>query len=114
MLLLGCASLYTGVVTITSVVDAAMKDWAALSVAGKTNPAIDKAVTQAHDKYRQSAAVAQTALMTYKTTGNQSDYLNALAAVRAAADGLINLVVPLVTPNEASTLSNNLKKASAI
>ena len=107
----GCSSLYTGVVTLTSVVDSAMKNWASLSVAGKSTPQIDTAVMTAHGKYRQAASVAQTALIAYKNGGNQQDYLNALVAVRSAAGGLVDLIVPLLTPSQASTLQSNLSKA---
>ncbi len=113
-LILGCSSLYTGVVTITSVVDAAMKDWAQMSAAGKTTPSVDAAVTKAHDEYRKFAGVAQNALIAYKAGGSQSDYLNALAAVRGAANGLIDLIVPLVTPSQGATLKTNITKASAL
>jgi hypothetical protein len=114
LLVLACSSIYTGVVTITSVVDAAMKNWAQLSVAGKTSPAVDAAVTKAHDQYRKAAGVAQTALLAYKAGGNQADYLNALAAVRTTADGLVDLIVPLLTPSQGANLKIKLTKASAL
>ncbi len=114
LLVLACSSLYTGVVTLTSVVDSAMKNWASLSVSGKTTPAIDLAVKAAHDKYRAAAATAQVALVSYKNGGAQTDWQNALTAVRAAASSLIDLVVPLVTPAQATTLKSNLSKAGAL
>lgn len=113
-LLVGCASLYSGVITITSVVDSAMKQWAQLSVSGKTTPAIDAKVTAAHDKYRQAAAATQAALIAYKASGDQTAYVAALNAARAAAGGLIDLIVPLVLPGDATTLQNNLAKAKTI
>lgn len=114
ILVLGCASLYTGVVTITSVVDSAMKNWAQLSVAGSTSVAIDKEVVIAHDKYRAAAAVAQASLKAYKAGGNQLDYQNAMAAVRVAASGVLDLITPLVTPKQANTLNSNLAKATTL
>lgn len=114
LLMVGCTSLYTGIVTFTSVVDAAMKDWASLSAKGQTSPKVDAAVTAAHDKYRAAAGVAQTALIAYKAGGNQQDWLNALAAVKASAGDLINMIVPLVTPSRAATLTTQLSKASTL
>lgn len=114
LLLVGCTSLYTGVVTFTSVVDAGMKNWAALAVKGQTGAKVDAAVAFAHDKYRASAAIAQTALVAYKAGGNQQDWLNALAAVKTAAGDLINLIVPLLTPSQATTLTTQLNKAVAL
>lgn len=113
-LLVGCASLYSGIITITSVVDSAMKQWAALSVAGKTSPAIDAKVTTAHDNYRKAAAATQAALIAYKASGDQSAYVAALNASRAAAQGLIDLIVPLVLPRDAATLQNNFAKAKTL
>lgn len=114
LLMVGCTSLYTGIVTFTSVVDAAMKDWASLSAKGQTGPKVDAAVTAAHDRYRAAAGVAQTALIAYKAGGNQQDWLNALAAVKASAGDLINMIVPLVTPSRAATLTTQLSKASTL
>lgn len=114
LLLVGCASLFQSVITITSVVDQAMKDWAALSVAGKTSPAIDAKVTKAHDAYRAAAATTQNALVAYKSSGDQAPYIAALNAAKVAAQGLIDLIVPLLAPAEATTLSNNLQKAKTL
>lgn len=114
LFLVACASVYTGVVTITSVVDSAMKEWAALSVKGQTSPSIDAAVIAAHNKYREAAALAQTALVTYKATGNQTEWTKALTVVRSAADGLIGLITPLLTPTKAATINSNFAKASTI
>lgn len=113
-ILVGCSTLYSGVVTITSVVDSAMKQWASLSVSGKTTKAIDDKVTSAHDKYRQAAAATQAALIAYKANGDQSAYVAALAAARAAAGDLVNLIAPLLLPNSATTLQNNLSKAKTL
>lgn len=111
---IGCSSLYTGTVTITSVVDSAMKNWAELSVAGKTSQAIDAAVIKAHDQYRASCAVAQTALVVYKQSGDQSQYVKAMLAVRSAADGIIDIIAPLLSPTKVETLRAKLSKAGGI
>lgn len=112
--LVGCSTLYTTTVTITQVVDAGMKDWAQMSAAGKSTAAIDAAVIKAHDQYRGACAVAQTALINYKASGNNADYVSAIIAVRASVDGLFNLITPLLTPAKASTLKSQLAKASVL
>lgn len=112
--LTACTTVYTGIVTLTSVVDSAMKNWAALSVAGKTTPIIDTKVVAAHDTYRKACAVAQSALVAYKTSGNDADYLKALEAARAAAGGLIDLIVPLLDSQTAATLKAKQAKATAL
>lgn len=113
-LLTACATFNTSVITVTQVVDAAMKEWAALSVAGKTSTVIDGQVTVAHNRYRQACSVMQVALVEYKQSGNNAGYVAAVAAARSAADGLIDLIVPLVTTQEANTLKTKMGKAKTI
>ena len=112
--LIGCSSLWTGTVTITSVVDSAMKNWAEMSAAGKSSQAIDAAVIKAHDQYRAACSITQVALVTYKQTGNQAEYVKALTALRASAGGIIDLIAPLLSPGETSTLRTQLGKAGGI
>lgn len=114
ILLVGCASLYQSVITITSVVDSAMKNWAALSVAGKTTAAVDAKVIAAHNTYRAAAATCQAALVAYKANGDQTPYIAALNAAKAAAQGVLDLVVPLLTSAEGTTLETNLAKAKTL
>lgn len=112
--LIGCGTLWTTTVTITQVVDQGMKDWAAASAAGKTTPAIDATVMKAHDKYRAAAAAAQTALVAYKASGSQDQYLAALTAVRAAASQIFDLITPFIPTSEGQTLNAKLSKATSL
>jgi len=112
--LIGCTTLYTTTVTITQVVDSGMKSWAQMSAAGKSTAAIDAAVIKAHNQYRGACAVAQTALINYKASGNNADYVAAIVAVRSSVDGLFNLITPLLTPAKATTLKSQLAKATVL
>lgn len=114
LLVTACSSLFKTTVTLTSVVDSAMKDWAQLSVAGKTTPQIDAAVSKAHDQYRQACVVARDALVTYKNTGQNTEYIAALSGAQTAALGIIEMISPLISPKKADALKNNLKKANTI
>lgn len=114
MILTACSTFNASVITITSVVDSAMKEWAQLSVAGKTTVAIDSKVVMAHDRYRQACSVVQTALIEYKQSGNNASYVAALSAARASADGLIDLVTPLLIDSKATALKTKLSKANAL
>jgi len=71
-------------------------------------------VKNGHHRYRMAASAAQTALIAYKASGDNAQWIAALQAVRAAADEIIQLIVPLVTPEKATTLQNNLAKAKTI
>lgn len=114
IILTACSTFNASVITITSVVDSAMKEWASLSVAGKTSAAIDAKVVVAHERYRQSCAVVQAALVEYKQSGNNAGYIAALSAARAAADGLIDLITPLLIDTKATALKTKLSKANAL
>lgn len=110
--LCGCGTLYTGIITVTSVVDSAMKQWAHMSNTNQTTPAFDEKVTAAHDKYRAAAAVAQSSLMAYKASGNKADLAGALAAAQAGAGPLVSLIATILNPSQAATLKTSLMKAS--
>lgn len=116
-LLAGCATVYSSIVTLTSVVDTTMKAWADLSVAGKTTPDIDKQVVNAHEKYRQACGVAQAALITAKTNGDQTPYVQAIAIAKVAAQGILDIVAPILLktdPAKAATIQKQLAKANKI
>lgn len=113
MFLMGCNTLYTGVVSLTSVVDSGMKEWARMSVAGKTTPDLDAKVMKAHDTYRSACGVAQAALIQYKAGGDQAKYISALQAAKVAASGLLDVIVPLLTVEKADTLTGQLAKANS-
>src|SRR6188768_2893633 len=85
LLLAGCATTYTAVVTLTSVVRTAMRAWAEAAEKGLTTPLIDSKVAEVHKRYRQAAAVAQDALKEYKATGDQAEYIRAFGVVRSVA-----------------------------
>jgi hypothetical protein len=113
-ILVGCATWYTGTVTITAVVDSAMRNWAQMSVAGKTSAAIDVKVIAAHNQYRAACAVAQTALISYKANGDQAQYIAAITAVRSSVDALFALITPLLSPAQSTSLQTQLAKAQTL
>lgn len=112
--LIGCTTLFTGVVTITTVVDSTMKSWADLSVHGKTSPAIDLKVKAAHEKYRTACSVAQNALIAYKLSGDPTQYNATVLAVKTAAQELLNLITPLLAQPDAEELQKKLYNATKI
>jgi hypothetical protein len=114
LLLAACSTIYTGVVTMTTVVDTAMKSWADLSVKNLTTPAIDSQVVTAHNKYRTAAGVAQGALQAYKLSGDPAQYNAAMDAAKAAANQLLDIIVPLLSPAQATDLKKKLTNAKTI
>jgi len=110
----GCATTYKGAVTITATVDAGMKGWAELSVSGKTTPALDAQVKQAHAKYRMACTAAANALVAYKAGGDQAHYVLLLEAARASAGDIFDLILPLFTGDKQLELETKLRTASTL
>jgi len=112
-LFIGCANLYTGIVTVTEVRDSAMKELAALHKAGYINAEKDAQIANADARYRAAALTARNALVSWKNGGDQASYITALEIVRASVSDLIGLLLPYTPPGRVTELSNTLKKASA-
>lgn len=111
-LIVGCGSLYTGIVTFRDVRDVALKDWAEASHSGLTTPAIDKAVIDADAKVQQAAKALENALTTYKANGDKATYQAALLAMRSAISDLVSLITPVLAPAKASQLQTLQAKAT--
>lgn len=109
--LAGCASTPKQVVTVTGIVDSAMKTWAREYVAGRTTPEIDEKVQTAHAAYRKAAATALASYQAFLAGGNESGALNTLKALRAAAYPLLDALID-VSPKQASDLTEKLKSAT--
>lgn len=114
LLLCSCSTLFRSVVTTTEVVSDAITAWADLSVAGKTTPPLDARVRLAHGEYQKACAVARDALKAYRDTGDKTKYEQALAAVSVAMNGVLDIVLPLLTPDQSVTLKAKAVKAKGI
>jgi len=113
-LLVGCATVFSGIVTTTSVVDTAMKAWAEVSAKGYSTPDIDSRVAVVHNQYRMACSAAQDALVAFRQTGDQAVYIQAFAVVKATASDLINLIAPLISADKSKKLKTDILKASKI
>jgi hypothetical protein len=109
-----CTSLYSGIITVTGIVDAAMKEWAQLSAAGKTSKDLDARVISAHEKYRAAAAAAQDSLKAYQQTGDQAAYLRALAVLKTLALDVLDIISPQIDPAKSQTLHQNLAASTKL
>ncbi len=114
MLMLGCVSLFRGVITITKVVDGAMREAAALKQQGFLPADVELRLIEAHNKYRAAAGTAADALEAYKINQDKASYVRALEAARAAASGIIDIIVPLVGVEKVTWMREDLKKASEL
>lgn len=111
LFLVGCATLFDTTVTLTDVAKSAREAWADMSVRGQTTPEFDVKVKAAINKWRDAAGIAAAALQTYKAGGSEQGYINALQAARTAVNAILDLVLPIVPPAKAATLSKMSAKA---
>ena len=109
----GCASVNQTTVTLTSVVDSAMKNWAQASVAGQTSPALDAQVKAAHEQYRAVCGAIVPVYETALANGQAPDAAAVLRTLRAAVDPLLNLLVPLLPAPGQTQLNAQLRKVNA-
>ena len=111
IVLIGCKSTYSTIITVTQVVDSGMKQWASLANTGVTTPAFNAKVVTAHENYRQAAAVAQLSLIAYKNTANATNLVQALTVAKDGALPLVDLIVSVVSAEKGDQLRVDLAHA---
>lgn len=110
--LLGCQSLYTGVVSLTRVVDDAARSYAKLYNDGLVPPDVHVKASLAHAEYRKAAGVLADALDAVKL-GKTADTKAALEAARTAAYNFVDSLFAVLTKKEIATFRAQIKNASA-
>lgn len=95
LVLTGCNTIPKAVVTVDSVVDGAMKEWAMAQRDGRTTPAFDAEVMSLHRQFNKAKLDAAVIWETYLRTGNTSDAASALRILKNAAVPLIDRLVPV-------------------
>lgn len=109
---IGCAGTHKAVVTVTSVVDTAMQEWADASVSGRTTPKLDAEVKAAHALYREQAARALVLYQAAVKAGDAQGRMEALRTLKDAAELLLDELFP-VLPAESLNAKDRLEKAVA-
>lgn len=107
-LLVGCAtfetSAYRSIGITAHTVDVLMTTWADESVAGRTTPQIDAAVTKAYTNYQSGMAVAKIAIDGYRGGTNSQERVTAtLSELAKNKEALRNLILSLALPAENRT-----------
>lgn len=110
-MLVGCAGLYSGVVTVTKVRDSAMKELAQLNKQGKISAATDTKIAAADLAYRQAAEVATKALEEYKVSGDKTKYIQALQTVKVAVTAILDILTPMISQSQSAEYQTQLLKA---
>ncbi len=114
LFLVGCASFYTGIVSLTQITDGAAKTYAKLFNDGLVPPDVAVKVAAAHLQYRVDAKVAQDAMIAYRASGDGSTYQQAFALAQQSAASFIAAVVPLFAHDDAVKLQTQLKQVNAL
>lgn len=116
LLLAACQSFYSGVVTLTSVVDSAAVSYAEMYNSGLVTTELAQRVAAAHQNFRVACGIAKDALVAYKAGGmnaNPEQYNVALTAAQQTAQQFVALLLPLLAPHDAIALQQRLKSANA-
>lgn len=114
VLLAGCTTLYSSIVTITDIRASAMKELAALNKQGKISAETDAKITQADATYRAAAERAEKALIAYKEGAQTDETVAAIKAVKEAVSGILDILAPFITQTEAVTYQTQLSKAQKL
>lgn len=110
--LLGCQSLYTGVVSLTRVVDDAARSYAKLYNDGLVPPDVHVKASLAHAEYRKAAGVLADALDAVKL-GKTADTKAALEAARTAAYNFVDAVFSVIGKQRVTEARAQIAKAGA-
>ena len=110
----GCKTASVAAISVTKVVDTAMKAWAEASVKGLTTVEFDTKVVDAHDKYRRACKIAADSLERVGENADKDLLLSTLKMVKAAADPLIDLISDCLAPTQSSQLKSDLQKAARL
>ncbi len=114
VLVLGaCTTFYHSVVTLTQVVGGASKTYAQLYNDGLVPAPLAAKVATAHLNYRAAARSTRDALIAYKASGDPAAYEQAFATAAASAAEFVNLLLPLLYPDDAIALQTGLRQAVA-
>jgi len=114
ILLAGCQSFYSNVITITKVRDSAMRELAILNARGLINAETDSKIAQADVEYRLAAEQCEVMLKIYKETGNATDYEASLALVKESVTRILDLLAPFIVKTKSTELSTDLANATKL
>lgn len=112
VLLTACGTIYTGVVTLTSVMDDAAKSYAKSYNDGLVPPEVHVKASLAFAEYNKAAGIARRTFEAVKA-GQSGDTKAALEAARGAANHFVDVIFPVLPPPKVGELRTQLAKAGA-
>jgi len=115
ILLGGCASIYTSIVTITQVRKSAMNEYGELYRKGLTTAKIDAQVEKIDAQFLVAAKATQQSLELYKAgMGQEGDYVKNLQTVRGIVFNLLTIIEPLLESSKSNQLNTQLANAKSL
>jgi hypothetical protein len=98
-MLVGCTTFeqntYKTLGTVAITVDATMNGWGDYVRMGKATPEQEQSVRDAYGKYQIAMRLANTAITTYRLSGDKPALETALAALNSAKDEIITLILTM-------------------
>lgn len=114
MVLIGCSSPFSAIITVTKVMESARSQYDAIYQQGLVSGEVEAKAQLAWSSYQKAATVAADALEASQTTGDQSGYKTALAVVKAAVNAFIDAITPVISGNQVTKLKRDANLASKL
>jgi len=114
VVLVGCASLYSSIVTVTEVRKSVMNQYGVLYRAGHISVETRDKVRAADAQYIVAADVMRLSLIAYKAGTSTNDPAAMLEQVKAPVYSIIQIITPLVGEVVARQYNKDLTKANQL
>lgn len=110
----GCQTFYSNVVTITQVRQDTMVELAKLSKQGMISPETDAKIAAIDAQFREAAHVLEMALIAYRSGQTKEEPIKQLQDVRVAVHTTIDILAPYVIKSLSNKHYSNLEKAKQL
>jgi len=114
ILLVGCQTFYSSVVTVTEIRKSVMNQYGTLYRAGHISVETRDKVRIADARYLQAADTMRLALIAYKAGTSTNDPATTLEQVKEPVYAIINIITPLIGEVVARQYNKDLTKANQL
>jgi hypothetical protein len=114
IILCGCQTLYTNIVTITQVRKSAITEMASLYKKGLVSPETDKKFEAIDEEFIKASNVAEQALIAYKEGLTFEKPDGKILAVKVIVGQLLDVITPMLLEKEAKKLNTQLSTATQL
>lgn len=114
IMLCGCQTFYSNVVTITQVRKSAITEMASLYKKGLVSPETDAKFEAIDEEFIKAAAIAENALVAYKEGLTTEKPNGKVLAVKVIVGQLLDIVTPMLLEKDSNKLNTDLSKATQL